>query len=220
MIRLIGKNNQGACVDLHAGENTMPIHPNSLAPMVLITSLAAAMMFSSSLAVFAAGACIEKPNQQDQFGHWYYRTDRETHRKCWFFEASGAKMDQASSLESFLSQKADLEPDWVSWLATRLKGTTPPATRQAGNNNSAGVTQAVSPEVPKIESVVPVAQSRGARRSRTSVAGTLNSRQQPLSQSHADKDQGGNTPQLSPEQRDVLFREFLLWREAEKHIPL
>jgi hypothetical protein len=53
----------------------------------------------SSVALFAAStgsgraadACIVKPNAEPPQGqHWYYRTNRETNRQCWYLGSDGA----------------------------------------------------------------------------------------------------------------------------------
>jgi hypothetical protein len=52
--------------------------------LFVILSVVASFAASTST-VRAADKCIVKPNSQPpQSQHWYYRTDRESNRQCWY----------------------------------------------------------------------------------------------------------------------------------------
>jgi hypothetical protein len=45
----------------------------------------------------ASDECLAGPNRSPPEGsHWYYRIDRDTHRKCWYLGDQGAKARQAA----------------------------------------------------------------------------------------------------------------------------
>lgn len=58
-----------------------------------------AFLLALLLSIFGAGPlvgsadaadCLSEPNSAaPENSHWYYRTDRETQRKCWYLRASG-----------------------------------------------------------------------------------------------------------------------------------
>jgi hypothetical protein len=45
----------------------------------------------------AAGICLTQPNLRADGGHWYYRIDRPTQRKCWYQQTSRTEARRASS---------------------------------------------------------------------------------------------------------------------------
>jgi hypothetical protein len=54
--------------------------------------------------VRAADECIVRPNSQPPQGqHWYYRTDRESKRQCWYLGPEGAtvRKNAAEALKPF-----------------------------------------------------------------------------------------------------------------------
>jgi len=49
-----------------------------------------ALFAASTSTARAAGECIVKPNAEPPHGqHWYYRTDRESKRQCWYLGPQG-----------------------------------------------------------------------------------------------------------------------------------
>ena len=50
-----------------------------------------ALFAASTCTARAADECIVKPNADPPQGqHWYYRTDRESKRQCWYLGPEGA----------------------------------------------------------------------------------------------------------------------------------
>jgi hypothetical protein len=69
--------------------------------LTVIASFAA-----STSTVRAANECITKPNSQPPQGqHWYYQTDRESKRQCWYLGPEGAtvRKNAAETLKPFNS---------------------------------------------------------------------------------------------------------------------
>jgi hypothetical protein len=59
---------------------------------------------ASTSTVRAANECITKPNSQPPQGqHWYYQTDRESKRQCWYLGPEGAtvRKNAAETLKPF-----------------------------------------------------------------------------------------------------------------------
>jgi hypothetical protein len=48
----------------------------------------------------AAEQCAAEPNSKATQGHWYYRVDRATQRKCWFLAQPGMKVRPPAKAES------------------------------------------------------------------------------------------------------------------------
>lgn len=50
-----------------------------------------ALLAASTCTARAADECIVKPNAEPPQGqHWYYQTDRESKRQCWYLGPEGA----------------------------------------------------------------------------------------------------------------------------------
>jgi hypothetical protein len=73
----------------HLGGEEMGNRIGLFASVVLAGTVLAA---TSSVAAPAAEECIAKPNGQAPAGkHWYYRTNRELKKKCWYLADEGEK---------------------------------------------------------------------------------------------------------------------------------
>jgi len=93
---------------------------NSLVSVVFAGSLAAAMLPTANSPVSAADECIGKPNLEvKQAGHWYYRTDRVRHRRCWLFETSQVPDSVPSSADQGPAAKEESQ-SWFSNFAAGL----------------------------------------------------------------------------------------------------
>jgi hypothetical protein len=52
----------------------------------------------------AADDCLSEPNRETSAGgHWHYRSDRQSHRKCWYLADEAHKTDQVPSAKPELS---------------------------------------------------------------------------------------------------------------------
>ena len=189
----------------------MLYRPNPLVHAVYAGSLAAAVMLGANWAASAAGACIEKPNQQiDQAGHWYYYTDREHHRRCWFFETSEVTTSPASSPDQALFANAS-QQSWFSRFAAGLAQTVPSETQK--NNapdDSNTVMKSTSPKHPKTNKIAKKERSRIVPLTQTTGVARAESGDQSLLQSASERN-AIQSPQLTAADRDALYQEFLKW---------
>ena len=65
---------------------------NRIGLFVSVVLASAALTATSSVAAPAADECIAKPNGPAPAGqHWYYRTNRELKKKCWYLADEGEK---------------------------------------------------------------------------------------------------------------------------------
>jgi hypothetical protein len=71
----------------------MPRHVTSFVPALCVGLLAAVTLISlGSRVAHPAGNCLAAPNlQAGQRGHWYYRINHATRRKCWYTASQGIK---------------------------------------------------------------------------------------------------------------------------------
>ena len=165
--------------------------------------LIAAILALSAAAPQAALAadCVARPSlQAGEAGHWRYRLDRLSHRKCWYVQAEPSTVEpsaagskpagtEATSLASFFSS---LVPAWQSIASIRRQ---PDADAVA-----------TSP-APSIDTAAP-RKSASVSHRRTLEA----SRAARLAQSHQyHAERTDQQHQLDPAQREELFEEFLHW---------
>jgi len=72
---------------------------------------------SDSASVASTTKCAEAPVGLAPEGeHWYYRLDRETHRKCWYMRAFGEERVGRSIVESDLRLSEPTSPDRRLWV--------------------------------------------------------------------------------------------------------
>src|SRR5262245_40750254 len=101
----------------------MPRHLRMIAPAAIVAVLAPFAVTTFPLGPATAADCIAAPNSAAPEGsHWYYRTDREKRRKCWYI----AREDRTVRHTARRSV-AQAEPP----LTARAQETPPPATSPA-----------------------------------------------------------------------------------------
>src|SRR6266571_1977505 len=65
-----------------------------------LLAMSIALVMLSGVTAHAVGECVTTPNlQSQQSGHWYYRVDRATNRRCWFVGQPGTKVHHAPKLK-------------------------------------------------------------------------------------------------------------------------
>lgn len=206
---------------------------NSLVSMVFVSLLAAAMVPGATRVASAAEGCIEKPGREVKQGHWYFRSDRLHHRRCWFFESSATATPSASTdrtpaanakPESWLNlfaagatQNANSEPKQSGTLSPSAQTSQDnisafsPEPPQTGIPNSSGAVMKTAP--PKrllTRKIVRQDQPQLAPPpTTTGLAGTERPDQLPT-QTAAEKDDK-QAQQLTDAERQALFEEFLKW---------
>jgi hypothetical protein len=170
---------------------------NAFVFAAIATSLIAATEFGTPRRASAAGECREKVGS-GQAGHWYYHTDHVRDRKCWFFEP--AKVATAAAVAPPTAPpppNGGSEESWFSQFAAGVQqkfsfGTPDPA--------AAPITTSIPASNP-VKTSVPAPKPRSRPAS-------------PPETHHAT----GSGLQLSPEERDALFQEFLRRYELENSI--
>jgi hypothetical protein len=77
-----------------SGPNPRPIGPIAFVVVILLSALGVGL----SAGTARAANCLAAPNGPlPQGGHWYYRTDRATQRKCWSLRAAGSPPQQVAT---------------------------------------------------------------------------------------------------------------------------
>jgi hypothetical protein len=87
----------------------MPNRTTTFTSTVFATVLAGTGLMSAGCApARAADDCLSGPNHATSAGgHWYYRVDRQSHRKCWYLADQGQKTEQVRSAKPVLSAKTN-----------------------------------------------------------------------------------------------------------------
>jgi predicted component of type VI protein secretion system len=175
----------------------MPYRISAFVLAVLANSFAVAIELGTQGPASAA-ECLEKfSSGGDQAGHWYYSTDRVNNRKCWFFEKAATDPPPPPASTAPPPPNGGAEESWFSQFATGVQQTflgtqdAPPASATATGNPGANPT--------KMSANTPKQRSRPASPPDTHRA-------------------AGSGLQISPEDRDALFQEFLRRYELEKSI--
>src|SRR5262249_17883517 len=66
--------------------------------LTLVPAMFALVFVTASTRVAPAADCTGKPTAQAPPGqHWYYRTDRATHRQCWYLAAQGSDVQRGAT---------------------------------------------------------------------------------------------------------------------------
>jgi hypothetical protein len=190
---------------------------NRLVAAVFANSLAAAVALGPAWAAAADSGCSERPHEINQPGHWYYYVDRVHHRRCWFFEPSGAMTGPQSSPERVLAPNPDPEPTLLSRFAAGVtESLYGQPTQSVPQQNMAPVDNA-STTLPKTDSPKHSRATRIARRERSQIMpapetngiASADRHDRSAPQPTAEKDD--NTPQLTAADRETLFENFLKW---------
>ena len=174
----------------------MPLRVNAFVLAALATSLAVATEFGTQGPASAAGECRENIGS-DQAGHWYYHTDRVQGRKCWFFEPAKAAADPTAPSTAPPPANGGSEESWFSQFA-------------------AGVQQTFSFGTPD-PAAAPITTSIPASNPAKTSVTAPKPRSRPASPPEIHRATGSGL-QLSAEERDALFQEFLRRYELEKSI--
>ena len=96
---------------------------SALVPNVLAAAVTTAAVLTSH-AAFAAEPCLTRPDLRAvEGGHWYYRVDRVTKRKCWYQQASGSESRDARLLRRTAEQDPNPVVSWVASVAALATGT-------------------------------------------------------------------------------------------------
>jgi hypothetical protein len=205
-----------------------------LVSMVSVSLLAAATLLGATLLASAAEGCVEKPGREVEQGHWYFRTDRPHHRRCWFFEPSEATSTASASTDRTPAPTANHDEPWYNRFATGVAQTLSPEQKQNSMsgpsaetsqnnisaysseppktsilNNSGSVTKTASPKRSTTPKIARQDQPASAPPpTTTGLAGAERRNQTPQSTPEKDEKQAR---QLTEAERQSLFEEFLKW---------
>jgi hypothetical protein len=96
--------------------------PTSRPSLFVMLWVVASFAASTSTVRAADDECIVKPNSQPPQGqHWYYRTDRESKRQCWYLGPEGAAVRKnAAETSKPFEPHADATPAALASGAANL----------------------------------------------------------------------------------------------------
>jgi hypothetical protein len=176
--------------------------------------LATAFALDSSKAP-AAGDCLERPDRAaSPRGHWYYHTDRDINRKCWYLmgAAANATAPAVAAPPASPYDPISQQPSFSSFFSTLATGFTPasvPASPPDPRNRDARGVPIVQPDQAARDAAQPARQRRVDAK-----PATKPSRQASAHPGKEPADEPRSKP-LSPAERDALFQEYLRWREEQ-----
>jgi hypothetical protein len=203
--------------------------------------LAATVLPGPNVTAFAAGECLESPNQRTmQPGHWYYHLDRAQNRRCWFFQPSEPQQPSETRLPDARSPEvrppevpayypptaanpyAASEDSLLSRFAAGFsQGFAPPQQQQSvPPQNSipeepAGSTKIASPKSSGAGKVPrrPQAAPSLASSPAPTTSGNASAGQQDQTQPvSAGKDEKQPPLPLNVAERESLFQDFMKWQ--------
>jgi hypothetical protein len=210
---------------------------NVLASALMAGVLAAASLPGFNMTASAAADCLDRPDFKiTQQGHWYYRQERASDRRCWHFEpaeAAPGPQAPAPAVTAAPAATPDEQPQQQSPLLQFLSQTfaAPPQQVQETQENSipdnaTETVQTVSPKPAK--PVKPVRRERppaAATQVRSTQApatqapatpapvtnGAAVTERDPQQQASADKNEKRDPPS-NVAAREALYQDFMKWQ--------
>jgi hypothetical protein len=191
---------------------------------------AASGPFSPSVTAFAAGECLESPNERTaQPGHWYYHFDRTLGRRCWFFQPSDGRSSEAKpsdvrSSEAPAAAAPSMNQDSQLSLLSRITAGFSPGIPfppqqnlppQAGSSDDAGDATRTSAKLArasrasKRDKERPQAEPAPVTSGAASASRHPDQPQQPASV--AEKEEKTTAP-VNVADREALFQDFMKWQ--------
>ena len=174
----------------------------------------------------AVATCVTQPDLQADGGHWYYRIDRPTQRKCWYQQRSSKVAPSATSLpsSSAISQALPASPSltpsnlfaWLSSISAALTSNAP----SVGAQNEAQDARSSDPvREPSSRSHLRAAQRDRLPNRRPDVEQVTTKHVEP-GNSHALRADFDSRTQdvkalLQEFQDSQEFQDFLLWKERQ-----
>jgi hypothetical protein len=190
----------------------MPARANSASAFIAGIFAAVALLGLNTTAS-STTECLENPHLKTADpGHWFYRSDRTRHRRCWFFVPAEVTADTPVSAPPAATVGDDSRQSWLSFLPSFLQPASPapqqievPQTQPNTIPDRSGeATQTISPK--------PARHNKMVRREWPRIAppptGAADWRDQPK-QSAGDKKL--DSP-LNDADREALFQDFLKWQ--------
>ena len=195
-------------------EETMRRRGGSFLPVVKMIAPMIASLLLTTHSASAADDCIVEPNLgQTGAGHWYYRSGRAKHRKCWYRQQPNVEVREPGASEIQPSSTPAGEPtvfSLISSLATAFAGTSDQTLRQERTKKDLPVAQTVHADRHQKDNESQNGRSRMPRHSRFSAT--------PIRRRHPESAPGSQSgrPTRSAGDlaaREALFRRFASWQE-------
>jgi hypothetical protein len=179
--------------------------------------LAAGLIALGPYSVLASTECLAQPNDQAvAAGHWYYRLDRISDRKCWHYvEPAPTTPPTVPASVSANSSPQPTDSSLLDWLLARFTDVNQAGTQQAFANREAGVPDATAPDTLNGGAALQLKRSHAAPHH---VAATVLSSRQPQKLSELPpqaQTHERSAPPLTETERATLFREFLRWKQEQ-----
>jgi len=160
-------------------------------------ALVAGALIASAHAAPAATDCLARPDRQaGAGGHWYYRIDRSTQRKCWYLVQSGATAPAAA--EPTLAQSSD---SMLSRLSSAFAAITRPA-------------PAPEPRLAARDGNTTASEAQRRRKLRIAKRADQ-ARESPPPRVSAEPASSPTPSRLDPATTDALYQQFLQWRAQQ-----
>jgi hypothetical protein len=194
----------------------LPARANSQKSAFIACTLAAAVLLGLDTTASSASECLENPHLRTaEPGHWYYRSDRTRHRRCWFFVPAEVTADTPGSAPPAATVDDDSRKSWLSFLMPSFlqPPSQPPQQMEVPQTQPNTIpdrlgepTQTISPK--PVRRNKPVRQERPQIAPPSTTTGAADRRDQPK-QSAGDEKQ--DSP-LNEAERESLFQDFIAWR--------
>jgi hypothetical protein len=194
----------------------------SILSVVSSRIIAAATLGALQMAsVLAAEKCFPKPDLRiTSGGHWYYYSDTEKNRKCWFLRQDVERQTSPSTQSSTGAGSASKTQSLLSSLASTLS---PASERDQGHPLPSDSYRHSATRQPQAVSNNPMSKQPSKLSERLSAP-----RSAALDRATRDalfskflfwkEKQSTVHPKLDYADRDALFREFLVWSERQHSV--
>jgi len=192
----------------------MPARANSESAFIAGT-LAAAALLGLNTTASSTPECLENPHLKTADpGHWYYRSDRTQHRRCWFFVPAEVTADTPVSAPPAATAGDASRQSWLSFLPSFLQPLSPPQQQMDVSqtqpntipDKSGGATQTISRKAARHNKMVQRERPQFAPPPTTT--GAVDRRDQPKQSASGEK----HDSPLKEGDRETLFQDFLKWQ--------
>jgi hypothetical protein len=194
----------------------MPERANSLKSAFIAGTLAAAALLGLNTTASSATECLENPHLRTaEPGHWYYRSDRTQHRRCWFFVPREETADTPVSAPPEATVGDDSRQSWLSFfMPSFLQPPSPPVQQMEVPQTPPSTIPDRSGEATQTISSKPAKRDKTVRRERQQIAppptttGAADRHDQPKQRASDEKQ---DSP-LNEVDRESLFQDFIKWQ--------
>jgi len=204
-------HNRDSNIGVHVTENPMYKRVISCVPTVFTV-----IMLGANSAALAASDCLAGANRQPvPGGHWYYRVDHASNRKCWYLVEPGARTLAADSLGSQPPLAAAPPPtlsSFFSSLTGSLTGAAPGTQLDLANSNVRS-TQSGRPDDPRNDEAT--SRQRMTRLLDAQAAVIPKQHRPTRARPPGEAADERSAPPLDQATRDALFQQFMRWKDRQ-----